>query len=98
MPPAHAGDARDLGSIPGSGRSPGEGNCNPFLYSCLENSMDRRAWWATVHGVRKSQTRLSTHIHTHTHTHMVIQEKNDFCILAYIRMVATEMQLGAVFF
>ena len=49
----------DLGSIPRSGRSPGEGNGNPLQYSCLENSMDGRAWWATVHGVTKSQTRLS---------------------------------------
>ena len=49
----------DLGSTPGSGRSPGEGNGNPLQYSCLENPMDRGAWWATVHGVAKSQTRLS---------------------------------------
>ena len=49
----------DLGSIPGLGRSPGEGNGNPLQYSCLENPMDRGAWWATVHGVTKSQTRLS---------------------------------------
>ena len=49
----------DLGSIPGSGRSPGEGNGNPLQYSCLENPMDGRAWWATVHGVAKSRTRLS---------------------------------------
>ena len=49
----------DLGSLPGSGRSPGEGNGNPLQYSCLENPMDRRAWWDTVHGVSKSQTRLS---------------------------------------
>ena len=49
----------DLGSIPGSGRSPGEGNGNPLQYSCLENPMDRGAWWATVHGVAKSWTRLS---------------------------------------
>ena len=48
----------DLGSVPGSGRSPGEGNGNPLQYSCLENPMDR-AWWATVHGVAKSRTRLS---------------------------------------
>ena len=46
----------DLGSIPGSRRSPGKGNGNPLQYSCLENSMDRGAWWATVHGVTKSQT------------------------------------------
>ena len=57
-PPANAGDQRDVGSNPGSGRSPGEGNGNPLQYSCLENPMDRGAWWATVHGVTKSQTRL----------------------------------------
>jgi len=51
--------AGDLGLIPGSGRSPGEGNGNPLQYSCLENPMDGRAWWATVHGVEKSRTRLS---------------------------------------
>ena len=51
--------AGDLGSIPGLGRSPGEGNGNPLQYSCLENPMDRGAWWATVHGVAKSRTRLS---------------------------------------
>ena len=49
----------DLGSIPGSGRSSGEGNGNPPQYSCLENPMDREAWWTTVHGVAKSRTRLS---------------------------------------
>ena len=49
----------DLGSIPGLGRSPGEGNGNPLQYSCLENPMDRGAWWAIVHGVAKSWTRLS---------------------------------------
>ena len=57
-PPANAGDARDLGSVPGLGRSPGEGNGNPLQYSCLENPMDRGAWWG-VHGAAKSQTRLS---------------------------------------
>jgi len=49
-------NAGDLGLIPGSGRSPGEGNGNPLQYSCLENPMDRGAWWATVYGVTKSQT------------------------------------------
>ena len=49
----------DLGSIPGSGRSPGEGNGIPLQYSCLENSMDRGTWRATVHGVAKSRTQLS---------------------------------------
>ena len=55
-PPANAGSARDAGLIPGSGRSPGKGNGNPLQYSCLEKSMDRGAWWPTVHGVAKSQT------------------------------------------
>ena len=55
-PPAHAGDAKVVGSIPGSGRSPGEGNGNPLQYSCLENSIDRGARLATVHGVAKSGT------------------------------------------
>ena len=54
-PPANAGDARDMGSVPGLGRSPGEGNGNPLQYSCLENLMDRGTWWG-VHGVAKSQT------------------------------------------
>ena len=54
-PPANAGDARDAGAIPGLGRSPGEGNGNSLQYSCLENSMDRGAWWARVHGVVESQ-------------------------------------------
>ena len=49
----------DVGSISGLGRSPGEGNGNPLQYSCLGNPMDRGAWWATVHGVTKSQIRLS---------------------------------------
>ena len=51
--------AGDSGSIPGLGRSPGEGNGNPLQYSCLENSMDRGVWQATVHGVAKSWTQLS---------------------------------------
>ena len=54
--PANAGDIRYAVLIPGSGRSPGERNGNPLQYSCLENSMDRGAWWATVHWVVKSQT------------------------------------------
>ena len=58
--PANEGDVGHVGSIPGLGSSPGEGNGNPLQYSCLENSMGRGAWWATVHGVTKSRTRLST--------------------------------------
>ena len=56
---ASACNAGDLGSIPGLGRSPREGNGNPLQYSCLENPMDRGAWWATAHTVAKSRTRLS---------------------------------------
>ena len=55
-PPANAGDIRDTVFIPGLGRSPGGGHGNPLQYSCLENPMDRGAWWATVHGVTKSWT------------------------------------------
>ena len=53
-PPASAGDIRDAGSMPGSGRSPGEGNGNPLQYSCLENLIDRGAWWAAVRRVPES--------------------------------------------
>ena len=55
-PPVSAGDARDMGSIPESGRSPGEGHGNPLQYSFLEDPMDRGAWWATVLGVAKRHT------------------------------------------
>ena len=57
--PASAGNLREVGSIPGSGRSPGEGNGNPLQYSCLENPIERGAWWAAVQGVVKSRTQLS---------------------------------------
>ena len=83
--PANSGYARDLVSMPGLGRPSGIGNGNTLQYSCLEISMDRGAWWATIHGVAKSQTKLSndvcmhvcthmcartpTHTHTHTHNH-----------------------------
>ena len=58
-PPANAGDIGDMGSIPGLGRFPGEGHGNSLQCSCLENPMDRGAWWAAVHGVIKGQTGLS---------------------------------------
>ena len=64
----NAGAAGNVGLTPGSGRSPGVGNGNPFQYSCLENPMDRGAWWATVHGVTKSQTQLSTYKHMEVFT------------------------------
>ena len=60
-PPANERDAGDASSIPGSGRSPGVGNGNPLQYSCLENPMDRGAWWDIVYGVAKSWTRVGTH-------------------------------------
>ena len=58
-PPAGAGDAVDVGSIPGSGRFRAEGSGSPLQYSCLGNPMDRGAWKATIHGIAKSQTRLN---------------------------------------
>ena len=67
-PPTNGEDKRDVGSIPASGRSPGEAHGNPLQYSCLENPMDRRAWWAVVHSVTKSQTQLkqlSMHANAH---------------------------------
>ena len=62
-----ARNAGDMGSIPGLGRSPGEGNGNPLQYSCLENPMDRGAWWAIVHRVTKSRKRLSDFTFTFKH-------------------------------
>ena len=67
--PAKAGEERDTGSVPGSGRSPGGGYGNPLQYFCLENPKDRGAWQATVHRVAKSWTglkQLSMHARTHT--------------------------------
>ena len=73
---ANARDSEDLGSVPGLGRSPGEGNGNPLQYSGLENSMDRGAWQATVHGVTKSQTQLTAeHICTQLFTHQQWSEE-----------------------
>ena len=60
-PPANTGDSRDMGSIPGSGRSPGAGNGNPLQYSCLASPTDRGAWWATI----KNRTRLTDRAHTY---------------------------------
>ena len=63
--PANTGDARDAGLIPGLGRSPGGGNGNPLQYSCLENTMDRGAWWATVHWVADESDTMEQ-LNTHT--------------------------------
>ena len=65
-PPANARNSGDVGLIPGSGRSPGEGDDNPLQYSCMVNPIDRGAWWATVLEVTKSHMRLSTLTHTMT--------------------------------
>ena len=65
--PASVGGVRDTGSVPGSGRFPEGGNGTPLQYSCLENSTHRRAWWAAIPGVTKSNTQLSTHAHTPQH-------------------------------
>ena len=67
-PTASAGDTRDLGLIPGLGRSSGGGHGNALQYSCLENRMNRGAWQVIVHRVAKSQTRLNTYTHTILHT------------------------------
>ena len=69
--PANAGDIRDMGLISGLGRSPGEKHGNPVQYSCLENPMDTGAWWATVHGVTKSWTRLKQ-LSTHTDVYFIL--------------------------
>ena len=68
-PPAIAGEARDTGSIPGSRGPPGEGNGNPFQYSCLEDPIDRGAWRGTVHGGHKE---LDTTQHTHTQLQLYV--------------------------
>ena len=81
--PANAGDIRDVGSLPGSGRSPGGGHGSSLQYSCLENPMDRGAWQATVHGIAKSQLkRLSTHAHTHISLHVCV------CVYIYIYLTS----------
>ena len=68
----HAGDVKDASSIPGSRRPPEIGNDNLFQYSCLENSMDRRPWQATVHGATKSQTHTDAYTYAHIHIYYYI--------------------------
>ena len=97
---ASACNAGNLGSIPGSGRSPGEGNGNPLQYSCLENSMDWGAWWATVHGVAESDTPVWLHFHFHYLTKLFIlsyySNKNNFVIfiqILFFKIVWSMLQL-----
>ena len=75
-PPANPGDIRDTSSIPGSGRSPGRGHGNPHLYSCLENPVDRGAWWATVHRVTQSDTTEMTWPKAQNIYHVVCTSKH----------------------
>ena len=78
--PASAADVRDVGLIPGSGRSPGGRHGNPLQDSCLENPVDRGAGWTTVHGAAKCQTRLkqlSTHIHNDVY--LSLQHRTEYC-------------------
>ena len=80
--PASAGGTRETGLIPGSGRFPGGGNGNPLQSSCLGNLMDRGVWRAIVHGVTKSQTRLSTH----TLSYVYICPKESNCLIPEVRV------------
>ena len=83
-------NAREVGWIPRSGRSPTGGNGNSLQYSCLDNSMDRGAWWAEVHGVAKSWRRLSTQAHKHSY----IQSKQFHCkcikVLIFVEVVVLQ--------
>ena len=83
---ASACNVGDLGSIPGLGRSLGEGNGNPLQYSCLENPMDGGAWWATVHGVTKCQTRLSKWLN-------INQKKNLIVIISIFDQFKIDQQI-----
>ena len=87
---ASAYNAGDPGSIPGSGRSPGEGNGTPLQYSCLENPMDGAAWWTAVHGVAKSPTRLSDFTFTffHGQNALLLSNPLDFLtVLIFIKFM-----------
>ena len=85
-PPADAADVRDAGAIPGWGRSPGEEHGNPHLYSCLDNSMDRGAQRATVHGLTKSRTQLQW---LSMHAHVSISNRTA-CVLVISYMHLTK--------
>ena len=83
--PANTGDIGDVGSIPGSGRSPGGGNGNPLQYSCLENPMDRGAWKATVHGVTELDTaEVPKRVHTHTYKHTRVCVHAQSCLTHHL--------------
>ena len=75
---ASAGDTKEVGLIPGLGRSSREGNGNPFQYSCLENPMDRGVWWVTIHGVAK-ELDTTEHLSTHTLKATLVILKRSHC-------------------
>ena len=83
--PDAVGDPRDLGSIPGSGRSPGERNGNPLQYSCLENPMDREAWRATVQGIAETRTGLNPHACIFTYVCVSILFACILCLILSIK-------------
>ena len=85
-----AGDAGDAGSVPGLGRSPGGGHGNPPQYSCLENPMDRGAWWATVHGVAKSRTRLER-LSTHAPVCLSFHLFKGICVVSSFRWLQIKL-------
>ena len=80
-------ETRDTGSISEWERSPGEGNGNPLQYSCLDNHMDREAWWSIVHGVKKGQKRLSGCICTHEHMHIHVNKTSPTSVLVLSRVL-----------
>ena len=82
-PAANAGDIRDMGSIPGSGRYPVGGHDNPLQYSCLENPMERGAWWVTVQGITKSWTRLKRLSTAHTLSIVPCAVQQDLVVLLF---------------
>ena len=91
--PANAEDARDMGLIPRLGRSPGEGNGNLFQYSCLENSMDRRAWWTTVHGVAELDMTEHTNISHQLKTWLLLF--SIYLLICSVKQVSLPFQLSS---
>ena len=91
--PANAGDEGDAGSIPGSGRAPGEGNGNPLQYSCLENPKDREAWWATVHGIAKSWTQPKQLSGAHTQSLPNNSGLKEIGVLSHLKVVPSMRRL-----
>ena len=84
--PVNAGYTRDVGLIPGSGKSPGEGNGNPLQYSCLENPMDRGSWWVTVHGATKGSATIEV---TKQQQQVKVKDSNHRCCSPNISMIAS---------